>query len=138
MILVDLVDLLAAEDTSGVEVALGHHHISVGLDHVEGALFDEGNHLLAKVQLQRLEVGPLVVVQVLLNNASKSRRQLEFSALTGIDTVTFSQLPNEHGRQIVLVSSEQHVTRGGNTGLEVVRHRGVFTGAHGLEPVVPP
>ena len=98
MILVDLVDLLAAKDTSGVEVAFSHHHISVGLDHVERALFDEGNHLLAEVQLHLLKVSPLIVVQVLLNDTSKGRCQLQVRALTGIDSVAFSQLPNEHGR----------------------------------------
>ena len=138
MILVDLVDLLAAEDTSRVEVTFSHHHISVGLDHVEGALFDEGNHLLTEVQLHLLKVGPLVVVEVLLNDTSKGRRQLEVRTLTGIDSVAFSQLPNEHGCQVVLVASEQHVTRCGDTGLEVVRNRGVFTRAQGLETVIPP
>ncbi len=138
MIFVDLVDLLATKDTSGVEVALGHHHISVGLDHVERAFFDEGDHLFAEIQLQRLEVSPLVVVEVLLNDASKGRRHLEVAALAGIDAVAFSQLPNEHGRQVVLVASEQHVTRGRNTGLEVVRNRGMLAGAHGLETIVPP
>ena len=138
MILVNLVDLLTAKDTGRVEVTLGHHDVSVGLDDVERALLDERNHFFTEVQLQRLKVRPLVVVKVLLDNTSERGRELEVRAFGCVDAVAFSQLPDEHGRQIVLIASQQHVPRCGDTGLEVVGHRGVFTGAQCLEPVVPP
>ena len=120
MILVNLVDLLTAKDTGRVEVTFGHHNVSVGLDDVERALLDERNHLFAEVQLQRLKVRPLVVVKVLLDDAGERGRELEVRAFGRIDAVAFRQLPDEHGRQIVLIASQQHVPRCGDTGLEVV------------------
>ena len=138
MVLVNLVDLLATENTGRVEVALRHHDVAVGLHDVERAVLNELNHLFPKVRLHRLEVAPLVVVQVLLNHTGKGRRELVVGPFRGVRSVAFGQLPDEHRRQIVLVSGEQHVTRGWDTGLEVVRNRGVLTGAEGLETVVPP
>ena len=121
-----------------MSVSLCHNDVPVGLDDVERAHFNEIDHGLVKLGFHGVEVFVLFGGKVALDRGFEFFCELVVFTLCCVNSVAFSQMPDEHGRQIVLISSQQHVTGGGNTRLEIVRDRGVFTRAQGLETVVPP
>ena len=138
-VLPNLVDLRAViKDAGCVSVSLCHDDVPVGLDDVERADFNEIDHGFVKRGLHGVEVIVLFSGKVTLDRVFEFFCELVVFTICCVNSVAFSQLPDEHGRQIVLISSQQHVTGGGNTRLEIVRNRGVFTRAQGLETVVPP
>ena len=107
-------------------MTFGHSDVAVGLDDVVGAVVDEVDHRVVKHGLHGHEIVHLLVVKVLVNGVAERWREDEFvAALACVGAVTLSELPDEHGRQIVLVSSQQHVSSSRNTRLEVVRDGGV-------------
>ena len=139
MIPVDFVDFLRrVEDTGFVDVAFGHGNVAVGFDDVEGALFDEVNHGLVKGCLHGREVVHLLIAEVSVHGVEELRCHAVVVSFRGVGSVTFGELPNEHRGQVFLASSQQHVSCSGDARLEVVRYRGVVTGAQRLEAVVPP
>ena len=121
-----------------MRVAFGHHNIAVRLHNIERAQFNELDHGVIKGRLHGVEIIVLLHGQVLLHGVLERRGERIVDAFRRIRPVAFGQLPNEHGRQILLTSGQEHITRCGNTGLEVIGDRRVFSRAQGLEPVVPP
>ena len=137
-VFVNLVDLVIVKNTGDMGVTLSQNHVSIGLDHVERALFNEFNHAFIKGELHGHELVHLFRGKVLVNGVFKGRRELMLVAFGGVDSVAFSKLPNEHGGQVILSACKKHVPCGRNTRLEVVGDRWVLAGAQGLETIVPP
>ena len=119
-------------------VSFGHNHVSIGLDHIERALFDEFNHGFIKGELHGHELVHLFLRKILVQCAFKHRRKLMLVAFSSVGSVGFGKLPDEHGCQVILTSCEKHVPCGGDTRLEVVGDRWVLASAQGLETIVPP
>ena len=125
--------------TCRVRVSFCHDDVPVGLDDVVGSVVNEVNHGIVEDGFHLNKVGHLLIVEVFVDRVDEGGR--EHGGLTVcrcIISVAFGELPYEHRRDVVLATSKKHVSSRRNTGLEVVRNRGVFTGAHGLETVVPP
>ena len=58
--------------------------------------------------------------------------------VTCVEGVSLSIEDDVHGHEVILTTSQQHVPRRRDVGLEVVRHGWVVTLCHGLESIVPP
>ena len=137
-IFVHHVHLCVVEDAGFVSVTFGHDDVSVGFDDVEGTLLDKVDHGFVKDELHRHEIVVLRIVEVLVHHTVKGRGEGVVITVCCVGTIGFRELPNEHGREIVLITSQKHVPCRRNAGLEVVRHRRVFARAQRLETVVPP